>query len=150
MKFYTYVFFNACFHAMLTILLYDLTFPPISDVIQSSVLKQLIDYYKNRSILQVSLYSFVQYAIIILISISLSFFTLGFLNPTNSTQIIASILVSSLVSFFYSIISRKVTNETDLEEYNDNPIADVSTAFRTAIGCIYSYIAQKYMLPMLI
>lgn len=150
MKFYTYVFFNACFHAMLTILLYDLTFPPISDVIQSNILKQLVDYYKNRSILQLSLYSFVQYAFILLISISLSYLTLGFLNPTNSTQIVASILVSSLVGFFYSLISRKITNESDLEEYNDNPIVDVSAAFRTAIGCIYSYVAQKYMLPLLV
>ena len=150
MKYYTFIFFNACFNAMLTIALYDLTFPPISDFLESNVLKTLRDYYRNRSIMMVAIYSFTLYSFVILTTMIFTYAIMGFLSPYNSTQVIAFSCCAFVVSFVFSLLGKGVSTEKDLEDYYEQSTIHISAGVRAMLGCIYSYMAQKYLLPMLL
>lgn len=149
MKFYTFFIFNILISIVLTVLLIDLSRPPISTIIDSNLLDSLQPYYENRTILQSALNTAIIHGCILTVSMGVFYGAFGTLIPKSSVQVGYFLGVSLPLTFILCNIVKYMNVFTDLDMYHEAINPGVPEMVRMLTTVCVSYTTQKFVLPYL-
>lgn len=149
MKPHTFLGANAVITAVITICLYDLSKKPLSEFVQSPGLDSLSQYYSNRSILQVAVYSAVLKGITIVCAMGLSLLLFGYLIPKTSSEILYFLAIAIPISFVQAYAVKYMVPFTDLETYYKEVNTGVADSLNTMLTIVVTYFGIKYVMPFL-
>ena len=149
MKFYTFFIFNISISIALTILLIDLSRPPISTIIDSNIIDSLQPYYENRTILQSALNTAMIHGFVLAISMGVFYAAFGSFMPKSSVQVGYFLGISLPLTFIICNIVKYMNVFADLDMYHEaiNPGLPEMVRMMTTV-CV-SYTTQKFVLPYL-
>ena len=149
MHFFTFIGMNVMLSAMITIILHDMSRPPISEWIESPIIDSLTSYYKNRSIIQTAFYSGFTHFIIIFISMVISYFAFQFKYPKTALQLVYLYGVVFPVAFIVAYLSKYLDIIGDLEAYYEEINPGVAEGVRSLITVTASYGFMKFFLSFI-
>lgn len=149
MKFYTFFLFNVLICIVLTIVIIDLSRPPVSAIIDSSILDSLQPYYENRTIIQSALHSAIFHSITIAISMVIFSAIFKSFVPRTSVQVMYFLVISLPFTFIVSNIIKHMNIFSDLEIYYETINPGLPEMVRMLTTVCVSYTVQKFVLPYL-
>lgn len=146
---HTFLAANVLIAAITTVLMFDMTRPPVANFISTPILQSLKPYLYNRSIVEVAFYNCVKKGFVLTFSMLTSLWLLGYLIPKTARESFYFMLIAIPISCFVANGFKYASNIKDLEPYYE--LVDVNTAesVNTLFSFIISYIGIKYFLPFL-
>ena len=149
MHLFTFIGINVMLTVMITVILFDMSRPPISDWIHSPILDSLSKYYQNRSITQIAAYTGITKTIVLLFSMFISFFAFQFSYPRTATELVYFYCIVFPISFIVAYLIRYMNLEDDLESYYEKMNPGIASGIHSLLTVGTTYIFMKFVLSFL-
>ena len=149
MHLFTFIGINVMLTVIITVLLFDMSRPPISNWIHSPILESLSTYYQKRSITQIALYTGIIKTIVICCSMFITFFAFKFSYPKTAFQLIYFYCIVFPISFIAAHLLRYINLENDLESYYEKMNPGIALGIHSLFTVSITYIFMKFFLSLL-
>ena len=149
MHLFTFIGINVMLTVIITVVLFDMSRPPISDWIHSPILDSLTTYYKNRSITQIAISTGLTKTIILLCSMLISFFAFRFSYPRTAIELVYFYCIVFPISFIVAYLLRYVNLEDDLESYYEKMNPGIASGIHSLLTVSMTYVFMKFFLSFL-